>query len=356
MNLQLYLQDFTPFLLQANASHLQRLCAVGQWQRRQIPLSGALLQSFAIAQQHDWPTAALVAQSMGEVQPQRYYLLAHLVQLDLRTDYFALQTLTDISAEQSDALIDSMNQHFADRDFYFAPTSHPHTLLISTSQPSDIQTYEVHQVWGKDIRRYMPFGDDALRWRMMMNEMQMLLHEHAVNQAREQQGQLPINSLWIEGGGCLPKQAPQSGNANGAGAQANSVLMSDSDMVQGLAQLTQCECLELSRSWNDLVHNNHLIQRNHTKSRQSSQQQDNLIIYMQTPAQFDSDWAQGLCLGLRKLAIQQLTIHFAVAEFTFSLTVKPRDVWKFWRRPQALMQYFSEQQFSSAATSKDNLL
>ncbi|MCB1639923.1 MAG: hypothetical protein KDI15_13865, partial [Thiothrix sp.] len=30
-------------------------------------------------------------------------------------------------------------------------------------------------------------------------ELQMLLHQHPVNQARERQGQLPVNSLWLWG-------------------------------------------------------------------------------------------------------------------------------------------------------------
>ena len=35
-------------------------------------------------------------------------------------------------------------------------------------------------------------------------EAQMILHEHEINVAREERGDLPINSLWLCGGGTVP--------------------------------------------------------------------------------------------------------------------------------------------------------
>lgn len=40
-------------------------------------------------------------------------------------------------------------------------------------------------------------------WRTRTNEIQMLLHDHPVNQAREVAGTVPINGLWLWGGGAL---------------------------------------------------------------------------------------------------------------------------------------------------------
>jgi hypothetical protein len=318
VNLQLYLQDFTPFLLQAEAPHLLKLCAVGQWQRYRMPLTACLLNRFNIKQQNDWPTAALVAQAMGEVQQSRYYLLAHLVHLDLRTDYFALQTLEDISEQQTDAIVDSLNQHFSEQDIYFSPTHHAHTLLISCPQPADIFTHEINQVWGNDVRSFMPSGDDALRWRMLINEIQMLLHQHAVNMQREQDGLLAINSIWIEGGGQPPSHV----------TQGKALLVGDDDMLRGLAQLSGSQHLGLPKQFSELA------------------SQQDLIIYLSTPAQLDTDWAAPLWQALRTAKIKQLSIYFAVAEFTFSVSVRPVDAWKFWRIKKPLMHYFSERHFS----------
>lgn len=38
----------------------------------------------------------------------------------------------------------------------------------------------------------------------LQNEVQMLLHEHPINEARLQQGQKPVNSFWLSGAGALP--------------------------------------------------------------------------------------------------------------------------------------------------------
>jgi hypothetical protein len=41
-------------------------------------------------------------------------------------------------------------------------------------------------------------------WRHAINEAQMVLHAHPVNQARQAAGQPVVNSLWPWGGGRLP--------------------------------------------------------------------------------------------------------------------------------------------------------
>jgi hypothetical protein len=60
----------------------------------------------------------------------------------------------------------------------------------------------------------------------MMNELQMLLHDHPVNIAREARGEPAINSLWFWGGGKLPGTLTPQLNA----------LYSDHPLAMGLAQ------------------------------------------------------------------------------------------------------------------------
>jgi len=36
-----------------------------------------------------------------------------------------------------------------------------------------------------------------MRFRAQLNELQMQLHDHPLNQAREARGELPVNSLWL---------------------------------------------------------------------------------------------------------------------------------------------------------------
>lgn len=53
---------------------------------------------------------------------------------------------------------------------------------------------------------YMPSGADAGSYRNLRSEIEMALHDHEVNLRREQRGQLPVNSLWLWGGGFAPEQ------------------------------------------------------------------------------------------------------------------------------------------------------
>ena len=42
------------------------------------------------------------------------------------------------------------------------------------------------------------------RWHSILNEIQMVLHEHPVNEAREGRGEPPVNSVWLWGAGPMP--------------------------------------------------------------------------------------------------------------------------------------------------------
>ncbi len=48
---------------------------------------------------------------------------------------------------------------------------------------------------------HMPTGSDADAFRRVVSEIEMALHEHSVNLAREASGRFPVNSLWLWGGG-----------------------------------------------------------------------------------------------------------------------------------------------------------
>lgn len=61
-------------------------------------------------------------------------------------------------------------------------------------------------VLGKTANPYLEHTRRLLPWYKLLNEMQMFLHQHPVNQARQQRGLLPINSLWFWGGGARPEK------------------------------------------------------------------------------------------------------------------------------------------------------
>ena len=60
------------------------------------------------------------------------------------------------------------------------------------------------QALGEDLSQHLPQGAEGRRWRVLLNEIQVLLHQHPLNAQRRARGLAPINSLWLWGGGGLP--------------------------------------------------------------------------------------------------------------------------------------------------------
>ena len=60
------------------------------------------------------------------------------------------------------------------------------------------------EVLGDDLFAHLPEGDLGRRWRALLSESQVLLHNHPWNAQRARQGKPPVNSLWFWGAGVLP--------------------------------------------------------------------------------------------------------------------------------------------------------
>jgi hypothetical protein len=59
-------------------------------------------------------------------------------------------------------------------------------------------------VLGDDMARHLPSGDNERQWRHLLNEAQVILHNHPLNASRAQRGLSPANSVWFWGEGALP--------------------------------------------------------------------------------------------------------------------------------------------------------
>jgi hypothetical protein len=61
----------------------------------------------------------------------------------------------------------------------------------------NITTSSVRQVEGRNVDLMMPKGADALRFKKLLNELQMLLHQWPENQQRELEGKVTVSSPWV---------------------------------------------------------------------------------------------------------------------------------------------------------------
>ena len=202
--------------------HLARLIAAAGTPRVAPEGTGAALASmYGIARQLDWPLAAIRLYAQGGAPGTAYWLAADPVTLVAGRDDVRLTTaVTDLAPEHAAALIATLNAHFAaDAVEFSAPQ--PAAWFVRATAAQAMVTCPLEMAVGRTLRGLLPTGTDAGKWRRWQNEIQMLLHEHPVNQARERQGLPPANSVWFSGGGtCPPPYAATIATYAGGGIAA----------------------------------------------------------------------------------------------------------------------------------------
>lgn len=108
-----------------------------------------------------------------------------------------------VQQHEAEALVAGFNEFYADDGLeLLAPTPTPWYLRCRT--PPRLATVPLARALESTVDESLPTGPDAAVWRARLNEIQMFLHGHPVNQARESRGQPMINGIWPWGGGVLP--------------------------------------------------------------------------------------------------------------------------------------------------------
>jgi hypothetical protein len=81
---------------------------------------------------------------------------------------------------------------------------HPTRWYAVHPSLADLPTASLDRLLGRNPDLWMPEHPQARLIKRLQAETQMLLYQHPVNEAREGQGQLTVNSFWISGNGTVP--------------------------------------------------------------------------------------------------------------------------------------------------------
>ena len=73
-----------------------------------------------------------------------------------------------------------------------------------------MRTPSLDRVIGANVKAWVTDGHLPASLRRLQSEMQMLLYNHPVNDARMARGQFTVNSFWVHGAGRLPTRAAPS--------------------------------------------------------------------------------------------------------------------------------------------------
>jgi hypothetical protein len=164
--------------------------------------------NIGIAKQNDWPVAPWLARAAGIDPGGRYWLCAAPVTLDVgRVEVRLAGVVSDLDAAEGIALLSSLRAQFASDGIEFLDGG-PGRWWVTLAEPQQLETSPPDAVLGKPLIAHLPRGADAARWRRWQSEIQMLLFEHPVNRLREESGQLPVNDVWMWGGGTLRAADP----------------------------------------------------------------------------------------------------------------------------------------------------
>lgn len=154
----------------------------------------------AAGRSRDTPIAPLAALGAGLEPGNAFVLRADPVTLIAgRDDVMLAGRVDDLTVTDAALMVATLNQHFATDGLTFhAPR--PDAWFVTTAATAPSVTTALSEVNGP-IYAHLPRGDHAKVWRRWLSEIQMLLHEHPANAAREAAGFAPVTGVWLSGGG-----------------------------------------------------------------------------------------------------------------------------------------------------------
>jgi len=213
-------------------------------------------------------------------------------------------TALRVSPQEADALCDALTRHFAGTLEFRALD--PHRWCARLLQAD----MELGDMPALDMAGFEATvgPEDAL-----LTEVQMLLHNHPVNEAREARGEPVLNSVWLWGSGRLP---------SGAHCKWQTVASTD-PFALGLARLAGASPRPLpanAQAW----------------LAQAPEEGRHLVTLDPTEA-LERDWFAPLAAALRSGRMGMLSLHLPDAGLSFEII--RGDLRRFWRRPKALASY-----------------
>jgi hypothetical protein len=200
--------------------HLQALLSLLQRQQvLQDPGPAALhlpherLQAQALGWAPDAPTLPWAAwhqaaQGQPSAAPQAWMTPCHW-QVGMDQVVMADPAHLHLSDEESQSLLQAM-QPFLQEDGLQVTW---HSALLWHAQGAmlaDLPTPSLDRVIGQNVKDWLPDHPAARPLQRLQSEMQMLLYNHPVNDARDARKQYTVNAFWLHGAGTLPISGPVS--------------------------------------------------------------------------------------------------------------------------------------------------
>lgn len=215
-----------------------------------------------------------------------------------------------LSQDDVNALLPALKPVFGDSGFALdAPT--PARWYLRLLREAKFPNFSAPDAaLGEDLFEHQPDGPEGRRWRALLNEVQIVLHNHPWNAQRAERGLVPINALWVWGGGVLPDRIA---------ADARQV-HSDDDLLQALIKLAGGAAQPLGQAFDS-----------------ASSAHDDVALYdlrrCRDFAVVQRDWLLPAVRALRTGGLAALVLDAADGT---QLKLAPSQRWRFWRGAWAM--------------------
>ena len=165
-----------------------------------------LLRHFELSPR-GWPVAALTrafdandAASSGWLRADPAYVRPDMTGARLLASGGALQ----LTAEEAEAFVSALRPTFGDAGMPIDAPAPARWYLRLPREAKVSAMASPADALGGDLFDALPEGPEGRRWRALLSEAQVILHQHPLNASRVAAGKLPVNSLWFWGHGVSP--------------------------------------------------------------------------------------------------------------------------------------------------------
>ena len=139
-------------------------------------------------------------------------------------------TANQLCGEEAEVLLKALREQVVDVDVSFHLGAGYHNLMTIKTDPLPNRLLPPDDLIGEGVRDRMPSGPDAKRLVFLMNQAQIILHNHPLNQSRRNEGFDPVNSVWFWGNGEKPSLPSFTGKYT-----FNAGVVTASTLFQGMA-------------------------------------------------------------------------------------------------------------------------
>ncbi len=219
--------------------------------------------------------------------------------------------LTDVERSQFTALVD---QHLSADGCTLLPNREGGWLL-KFPRALSARTVAPERAFSASLSQALPSGEHGAELRRLLTELQMVLHEHPLNEARARRGVPTANAVWLWGAGAVepvttvPRVLPI--------AYGSRSYLKGLYLVHGRS--VRAEEAVLQPMLDDTQSSGHVLGVVETSSLDV----------------LESQWLAPLVRQIRRGAIRRFTLHLG----RWRISLARNDLFRFWRKPRALPEW-----------------